>query len=305
VAVKGNIFGISRKLLSSDEWLGETFTKGQAWVDLVGLARWQDGHVMFGTTRIDLNRGQLAWSVKNLAKRWGWSRGKAVRQLSVWEAKQQVIQAGNRITTVITITNYDQYQFGDTTYDTTPDTTPDTTGDTLKNTEKNINTEKSKKDGRKKWLQDQLTKAWKEHCPSMQPLSIMWSEVRWHHVRSLFSKLADVKSFTLALKKFEASDKLTGRDASHRGTYGFDWLIQEDNYVKVVEGVFENKGKRTSRTTRESMDKQMLYQDEQILREIILEFPSHETSMLKFISGDMPLPAEIEKRIKEKKNATR
>jgi len=293
VGVK-NVFGISRKLLNSDEWLGEVFTKGQAWVDLCGLARWQDGHVMFGTTKIDLRRGQLAWSVTNLAKRWRWSRGKALRQLTVWESKQQVIQAGNRITTVITITNYNEYQFGDTTSDTTHDTTPDTTDDTLKNTE---NKENVKIDGKLNWIQEQLIKGWKERCPSMRPLdSMCWSASRWHHIKILVTTYA-VSGILSAMNKFEASDKLSGRDTQHRGTYGFDWFVKGENFTKVIEGVFENKGKRSSRSSIHNLDKQLDYKTEMKLRELIIDFPQHEADLKHFIDGNKPIPPELKEKL--------
>ena len=36
-------FAVNRRLIRSEMWTSEPFTRGQAWVDLIGLARWDDG----------------------------------------------------------------------------------------------------------------------------------------------------------------------------------------------------------------------------------------------------------------------
>ncbi|MNP53901.1 hypothetical protein D3C76_1484160 [compost metagenome] len=38
----------------------------------------------------------------------------------------------------------------------------------------------------------------------------------------------------------EASDFLTGRDGKW-GNCGFDWIIKESNYIKILEGNYANK----------------------------------------------------------------
>jgi DNA-binding transcriptional MerR regulator len=103
-------YAIHRELLSSDIWLNEPFTRGQAWVDLLGLARFKPGHVRIGPTRIDLARGQLAWSQKSLGERWRWDRSKVRRFLKELERDQRIEQRTSRLTTVITVVNYDRYQ---------------------------------------------------------------------------------------------------------------------------------------------------------------------------------------------------
>ncbi len=103
-------YALHRELLSSDLWLNEPFTRGQAWVDLLGLARFKPGHVRIGPTRIDLARGQLAWSQKSLGGRWRWDRSKVRRFLQELEGDHRIEQQTSRLTTVITVLNYDYYQ---------------------------------------------------------------------------------------------------------------------------------------------------------------------------------------------------
>lgn len=101
---------LHRQLTNSDMWLAEPFTKGQAWVDLftnachTGRSFWVRGN------EVKLERGQLGWSEVTLSERWRWSRDKTRRFLKSLEQREQIRQQKSRITSVITIVNYDRYQ---------------------------------------------------------------------------------------------------------------------------------------------------------------------------------------------------
>lgn len=123
-------FKLYRKLKDSDLWLAEPFTRGQAWVDLLILARFQGGSVRVRGVKVDVKRGQLAWSEVELSKRWQWSRGKVRRFLNEMEMEQQIEQQKTNVTTLITIINFDKYQGGSTADDTASDTASDTANGT-------------------------------------------------------------------------------------------------------------------------------------------------------------------------------
>lgn len=114
-----NFFYVNRELLHSDRWLAEPFTRGQAWVDLFGLAQHTKGFFRVRGIRVDVERGQLAYSQLSLAKRWRWSRDKVRRYLSELEKYEDIIQQKNEVTTLITILKYDKWQGDNTTTDTT------------------------------------------------------------------------------------------------------------------------------------------------------------------------------------------
>lgn len=116
----GGWIKIYRKLLDSDSWTEEKFTKAQAWIDLIGLAKFAPGEVILrhGSVTVTLKRADMAMSVKNLAIRWKWSRGKTSRFLNCLENEHQIEQRKNNVTTVITIINYDRYQSVGTQTDT-------------------------------------------------------------------------------------------------------------------------------------------------------------------------------------------
>ena len=103
-------FSVWRKLFDNDLWLSETFTRGQAWIDLIGLANHDDGYIRIRGNKVPVLRGQVGWSETKLQERWKWSRGKVRRFLKELKAEQQIEQQTNNITSLITITNYDIYQ---------------------------------------------------------------------------------------------------------------------------------------------------------------------------------------------------
>jgi hypothetical protein len=113
---------LHRNLLINELWKSEPFTKGQAWVDLLMMANWQDGVAIVKGIKVDYKRGQLCRSMKQLALRWKWSEGKVKRYLELLSDLEQIsfenwskngAQDGaqkNALTTLITITNYGFYQ---------------------------------------------------------------------------------------------------------------------------------------------------------------------------------------------------
>jgi hypothetical protein len=120
---KKNFFVVSRNLLNSDRWLCEKFTRGQAWIDLFGLAQHTKGYFIVRGIQINLERGQLGYSQLTLAGRWKWSRDKVRRYLKRLETAGDIRQQNNEITSIITIVNYDRWQLNNTTNDTTDKTT--------------------------------------------------------------------------------------------------------------------------------------------------------------------------------------
>lgn len=101
---------VQRKLIKSDLWLAEPFTRGQAWVDLILMASHRASTSRVRGVRVDLERGQLAAAVRFLANRWRWSKGKVQRFLDELETDKQIGTQKNNVSTVITITNYGLYQ---------------------------------------------------------------------------------------------------------------------------------------------------------------------------------------------------
>lgn len=143
-----------RKMSEHDLWLSEKFTFGQAWVDLLLIANWRPGRIQKRGLWIDLEPGQIGWSLDSLAQRWGWSRGKVSRFLTVLQTEQQIVLQKNNVTTVITITNWMEHQ-SDGTADDTADSTADSTANGTADGTVSKKDKKDKKETRAKPTQSQ------------------------------------------------------------------------------------------------------------------------------------------------------
>ena len=116
--MSGGYFKVFRSLINSEFWLQEPFTRGQAWVDLIGMARHKDGYKRKRGIRVESPRGTVVVSEPELAGRWQWSRGKIRRFLRELEMEQQIVQQKCNVSTLITIINYEKFQGSDTADDT-------------------------------------------------------------------------------------------------------------------------------------------------------------------------------------------
>ena len=99
-----------RKISDNALWTNEPFSRGQAWVDLVGLANHNDGFIRIRGMKVKIKRGQVGWSERRLGERWSWSRGKVRRFINELKTVQQIEHQKNNVTSTITIINYDLYQ---------------------------------------------------------------------------------------------------------------------------------------------------------------------------------------------------
>lgn len=106
-------------------YFAEPFTRWQAWCDLLLLANHKEGFFFVRNVPVKVPRGSLGYSLEELAKRWKWSRGKTERYMQFLESQEvkQIVRQKSRITTLISIVNYESYQTDNKTnhsqYDTT------------------------------------------------------------------------------------------------------------------------------------------------------------------------------------------
>ena len=101
-------------------WRREPFTYGQAFADLLLLAvdaQSAPQQVWVQGEQIELERGQVGWSISKLAEEWQRTR-EWVSAFLKWLAGRGMVRVdSNHRRTIITITNYDAYQATDPTTD--------------------------------------------------------------------------------------------------------------------------------------------------------------------------------------------
>ena len=100
---------LSRRITDHWLWTDKPFSKGQAWIDLLLLANYEDGKKITDGKVIDCKRGDVNVSISYLASRWGWDRKKVRRFLCVLEDEKMASTNGTTHGTTITIENYTLY----------------------------------------------------------------------------------------------------------------------------------------------------------------------------------------------------
>jgi hypothetical protein len=108
---------IHRRLLEHPIWTARRFTRGQAWVELILRANFQDSIAYQGNQILPVKRGQVLTTQVTLAHRWKWNRKTVRTFLEFLKAAKMVDIHTSRDTdtgyTLITLLNYDHFQGGD------------------------------------------------------------------------------------------------------------------------------------------------------------------------------------------------
>lgn len=96
----------------TEHWLHEDKPFGQfgAWVDLLLMANHEARKMPIEGQIIVVQRGQMFTSVRSLATRWGWSKVKVSRFLTLLENDEMVKLERSKSGTLLTLVNYDNYQ---------------------------------------------------------------------------------------------------------------------------------------------------------------------------------------------------
>jgi hypothetical protein len=103
-------FKVHRQLFDNPIWTEEPFTRGQAWIDLLGKANHKDNWMFVRGIKVDILRGETCRAEDSLAKDWKWSRGKVRRFLKLLETESMIERKQDNRIGIISICNYSAYQ---------------------------------------------------------------------------------------------------------------------------------------------------------------------------------------------------
>ena len=99
----------------------EPFDKRSAWIDLLLMVNHKKEKVEFDNKFIDVERGQKITSLEKLSARWKWSRHKVSDFLNRLEQDAMLVQVRDKKKTLISIENYDKFQYQQKTWDMSED----------------------------------------------------------------------------------------------------------------------------------------------------------------------------------------
>ncbi|MCX6163626.1 MAG: hypothetical protein NTU73_01995 [Ignavibacteriae bacterium] len=99
-----------RQITENEFYFSERFTKVQAWIDLLILANHKPNTIFIRGIEIKTVAGELCYSQLTLAKRWKWNFKTVNKFLLMLENRKMITIKINKVTTIITILNWKQYQ---------------------------------------------------------------------------------------------------------------------------------------------------------------------------------------------------
>lgn len=136
---------LHRALSTNPLWLSETFTRGQAWVDMLLMANHAEGFFYIRGNKVVVSRGFIGHSKDTLAKRWSWSRDRVSRYLNDLETMGQIRQQKSSILGLVEVINYGRYQGNEATDEATDDKTDERQTRQQTDTNKNVKNKKNEK----------------------------------------------------------------------------------------------------------------------------------------------------------------
>lgn len=89
---------------------GDEYSRRDAWEWLIANANFTDRKKSISGKIITLKRGQLSYSIRFLAERWGWHRAKVDRFISRLKTETMIETGSETGQNIITICNYDDFQ---------------------------------------------------------------------------------------------------------------------------------------------------------------------------------------------------
>lgn len=117
---------LHRKLFQSDIFKREKYSEQEAWIWILANAAYKKRGYRIGNKIIPLDRGQLAASLRFLARKFKWTPGKVKRFLKLLKNETMIDTSNDTGITVISVMNYAKYNGGQNENDTALDTLNDT-----------------------------------------------------------------------------------------------------------------------------------------------------------------------------------
>ena len=93
-----------------NHWIWSDAEALRAWIDLIMMVNHQSKKVLYNGRLITVKRGSRITSIRKLASRWGWSRGRTSRFLDMLERDGMIATTRDSKKTLLSIVNYGKFQ---------------------------------------------------------------------------------------------------------------------------------------------------------------------------------------------------
>ena len=214
-------------------WDEKPFDKKSAWIDLLLLARWKDGKDFHRGKIHDRKRGEVNCSLLWLAERWGWSRNRVKRFLTLLENDNMVSVKASTHDTTITIENYSKFQDVRATGEATDGATGETTGEATDGATGGPHKKKEKK-----------VKKGNNNNPPISPLDEMVSELPVDLQESVKEFIEHRKQIKAPMNELSLKKMLNQLSKLSGGNTEMCKAILDQSIINGWKGIFELDVKR-------------------------------------------------------------
>ena len=238
---------IDRSIVNHWLWSDAEYLKW--WLDLLVMAAYEERKVLHDSHIITLRKGEMIASVGQLQTRWKKNHQTILRFLKLLQDEKMITRrVVYRQTSILSICNYESYQIYDD--NRAYSITDSIVYNNIKNIKNNNissslrsedSSDKSDPEGEKfdfKFFLDFFNSEL-ESCGAIIPRLKVISQDRKNHILARLREYG-AEQLTEMVKKAARSDFLNGNN-SKGWIADFSWLIRPTNFVKVIEGNYDNK----------------------------------------------------------------
>lgn len=227
------------------------------WVYLLLNAAHKERKVLFKGDKIMLQPGQLITGRNAIADFLGISESKVKRVLSDFEGDQQIDRQRSNKNSLISLINWDKYQFFDQQSDqqVTSKMTSQRPADIPKSDQQSDHKQEDKEDKKEKKDRYSL------RSPEVDRTIEAWNDLGLRPVKKLspsskrYQNLVErieesgIDDVLQAIQKIRDSSYLQGKTEGGR-MIELEWFVDPDNFSKVLEGDYDDSGQRQQDNSR-------------------------------------------------------
>jgi len=217
----------------NEHWLWDDPRKLKWWIDILLEVNFKKNKVNLGYNLIECKRGQSVKSLKSWADRWGVSKDSARHFLGLLEKDQMITLENLKITTRLTVCNYDKYN--DTIHGEQTESKRRANGE---QTQADPNNKGNKGKKEKNVIYIEIIESYKNNCPNMPEIKILTDQRK----KTINARLKEhsMEIINQVLEIAGRSDFLNGKN-DKKWKANFDWVMNPSNFIKILEGNYENK----------------------------------------------------------------
>ncbi|MEY8367583.1 hypothetical protein AALA24_02330 [Anaerovoracaceae bacterium 42-11] len=224
-----------RKLIKSPIFQNEKLLK--IWIWCLCRANHRETETIVGLRKVQLQKGQFVFGLIKASQELQIPKTTLYRNLrTLCEFGMISIKAENKFS-VVTVENWEKYQCLDSETEKETEKKRKRNG---KQTETDKNDKNVKNDKEDIYTSDfqEIADAYNRICHSL-PKCTTLSDKRKKALHARLKSGFRPSDFEEVFRKAEESDFLSGRKGKWKA--GFDWLINENNMIKVREGNYDNR----------------------------------------------------------------